>query len=465
MSWDYDLVVIGSGPGGYVGAIRASQLGLKTCIIEKDKTGGVCLNMGCIPSKSLIHQAEIFRNAQGLERMGVSVDTTSLDYSKVQGESRKAADTLSKGVQYLLKKNKIDLVEGEGVITGENEVTITGAEQGEQKITGANILIAVGSSPKTIPGFDYDGERIINSNDALLMTELPESMIILGAGAIGCEFAHIMDSFGVNITIVEMLDQILPNEDSEAASVLARSFKKRKIKMHTSAKASNPRKEGEKVLLDVETKKGPQTIEADKLLVVVGRGPNTAGIGLEETGVTLEKGFVKVGDYYHTGVGSIYAVGDIVSSPLLAHVASKEAEIAVEHMAGKGEEKRIDPASIPTGVYTEPEVAGFGLTEKQAEEKGIKAESATFPYRGAGKSVAIEKSEGIVKITYDSGTNKIIGGRIVGAEATDLIHELLLASNAGLKTNDISRMIHAHPTLSEAVMEAARAAEGWVIHA
>ncbi|MFO7848877.1 MAG: dihydrolipoyl dehydrogenase [Spirochaetia bacterium] len=465
MEYDYDLVVLGAGPGGYVGAIRASQLGLKTCVIEKNKVGGVCLNIGCIPSKSLIHQAEIFRNTKGLERMGVSVDTSTLDYSKVQEESRKAADTLSKGVQYLLKKNKIDLVEGEGVITEENEVTVTNGDREEKKITGANILIATGSSPKNIPGFDYDGERIINSNDALMMTGLPENMIILGAGAIGCEFAHIMNSFGVQITIVEMLDQILPNEDPEAASVLSRSFKKRKIKMHTSAKASNPRKEGGKVLLDVETKKGLQTIEADKLLVVVGRGPNTGNIGLEKMGISLERGFVKVGDYYHTGIGSIYAVGDIVSSPLLAHVATKEAEIAVEHMAGVGEEKRIDPASIPAAVYTEPEVAGFGLTQEQAEEQGLKAESASFPYRGAGKSVAIEKTDGMVKITYDFETKKIIGGRIVGAEATDLIHELLLAANAGLKTNDISRMIHAHPTLSEAVMEAARAAEGWVIHA
>lgn len=465
MSYDYDLVVLGSGPGGYVGAIRASQLGLKTCVIEKDKIGGVCLNIGCIPSKSLIHQAEVFRGSEELKEMGVSVDSSSLDYSKVQAKSRKAADTLSKGVQYLLKKNKIEVIEGEGVIVGENEVKVSGSD-GERTVSATNIMIASGSSPKQIPGFDYDGEAILNSNDALMMTELPESMIILGAGAIGCEFAHIMNSFGVQITMVEMLDQILPNEDAEAAQVLARSFKKRKIKMHTSAKASNPRKEEGKVKIDVETKKGSQTIEADKLLVVVGRGPNTEGIGLESVGISFEKGgFIPVGDYYHTGVGSIYAVGDVVASPLLAHVAMKEAEIAVEHMAGEAHEKKVDPASIPTAVYTEPEVAGFGLTQEDAVKQGHEVSSASFPYRGAGKSVAIEKTDGTVKIIFDTKTQEILGGRIVGSEATDLIHELLLARNAELQTKDISTMIHAHPTLSEAIMEAARAAEGWVIHA
>ncbi len=460
MSNDYNLAVLGSGPGGYVGAIRASQLGLKTCIIEKDKIGGVCLNIGCIPSKSLIHQAEVFRSADELQRMGVQVDSSKLDYAKVQEQSRSAADTLSKGVSFLLKKNKIEVVEGEGVISGENEITV----DGETKITADNILIATGSSPKQIPGFDFDGENILNSTDALMMTELPKSILILGAGAIGCEFAHILASFGAEVTIVEMLEQILPNEDPETAKILARSFKKRKIKMFTQAKASNPQIGKGKVKLDVETKKGNETLEAEKLLVVVGRGPNTEGIGLESVGIEPQRGFIPVGDYYHTGIGSIYAVGDVVDSPLLAHVATKEADIAVEHMAGKGHEKRLDPGSIPMAVYTEPEVAGFGYTEEEAVKQGHEVSSAVFPYRGAGKSVAIEKTEGQVKIIYDTKTQEILGGRIVGSEATDLIHELLLAKRAELLTTDISTMIHAHPTLSEAIMEAARAAEGWAIH-
>lgn len=472
MAFDYDLLVLGAGPGGYVGAIRAAQLGLSVCVIEKNKAGGVCLNIGCIPSKSLIHQAEVFRSASELEHMGISLDYSGFDYSKAQGESRKAADTLSKGVQFLLKKNKVDYVEGTGLLTGPHEITVAGGQdaegaggpEGERKITAQNIMIATGSRPREIPGFEFDGTSIMSSDDILMRTELPKSMIILGAGAIGCEFTHIMSSFGVEVQLVEMLDHILPTEDEETAQILARSFKKRKIKMYTGAKAAPPKKEDGKIVLDIETSKGTKTLEAETLLVVVGRVPNTEGIGLENIGISTDRGFISVEDYYRTGVESVYAVGDVVPSPLLAHVASKEAEIAVEHMAGHEGETRVDPTLIPTAVYTEPEVAGFGYTEKDAAEKGFDAASASFPYRGAGKSVAIGKTEGQVKIVYDRKTEEILGGRIVGTQATDLIHELLLARSSELLPEDISRMIHAHPTLSEAIMEAARAVEGWPIH-
>jgi dihydrolipoamide dehydrogenase len=460
MSFDYDLLVLGAGPGGYVGAIRAAQLGLSVCVIEKNKAGGVCLNIGCIPSKSLIHQAEIFRSAEELEHMGIRLDYSGFDYSKAQEESRKAADTLSKGVQFLLKKNKIEYVEGTGVITGAHEITV----DGERKITAENIMIATGSRPREIPGFEFDGSAVMSSDDILMRTTLPKSLIVLGAGAIGCEFTHIMSSFGVEVQLVEMLDHILPAEDEETAQFLARSFKKRKIKMYTGAKASPPKKEKNRILLDIETPKGPKSLEAESLLVVVGRVPNTEGIGLENLGIATDRGFIPVGDYYRTEVESVYAVGDVVASPLLAHVASKEAETAVEHIAGQPVEPRIDPTLIPTAVYTEPELAGFGYTEKEALEKGFEAESASFPYRGAGKSVAIGKTEGQVKIIYDKRNGEILGGRIVGTQATDLIHELLLARSSELLPEDISRMIHAHPTLSEAIMEAARAVEGWPIH-
>lgn len=460
MGFDYDVLVLGAGPGGYVGAIRAAQLGLKVAVVEKDKAGGVCLNIGCIPSKSLIHQAEIFSSISGLENMGISVDTGNFDYSKAQGESRKAADALSKGVQFLFKKNKIEFIQGSGNITGEHEITV----DNDKKITATNILVATGSKPRELPGFEFDGTTIMNSTDILLRTDLPKSLIILGAGAIGCEFTHIMSSFGVEVQLVEMLDHILPTEDEETAKILARSFKKRKIKMHTGAKASAPRKENGKVSLDIETKKGTQTLEADSLLVVVGRVPSTEGIGLENVGIETERGFIPVGDYYKTKVDSIFAVGDVVNSPLLAHVATKEAEIAVEHMAGHGKEKKIDPTLIPAAVYTEPEVAGFGLTEEAAAEQGYEAASSTFPYRGAGKSVAIEKTEGQVKITYDKNSKEILGARIIGTQATDLIHELLLARSSELLPEDISKMIHAHPTLSEAIMEAAKGVDGLPIH-
>ncbi|MDY7029124.1 MAG: dihydrolipoyl dehydrogenase [Spirochaetota bacterium] len=461
MDYEYYLAVIGAGPGGYVGAIRAAQLGLKTAVIEKNKAGGVCLNIGCIPSKALIHQAEIYRSVQDLEKMGASVDLSGFDYSAVQAESRKAADALSKGVQFLLKKNRIDYIEGTAEITGPHEVTL----DGERKIQAANIMIATGSRPRELPGFEFDGKTIMSSDDALMMTSLPKSMIILGAGAIGCEFAHIMSAFGVEVQLVEMLDHILPAEDADTAQILARSFKKRKIKMYTGAKASAPKKTKGKVSIEIEDGKGSQTLEAETLLVVVGRVPNTEEIGLDNVGIATEKGTIPTGDFYRTSVESIYAVGDVLNSLQLAHVASKEAEIAVEHMAGHGEETRIDPTVIPTAVYTEPEVAGFGLSEEEAVKQGHEVTSAVFPYRGAGKSVAINKTEGQVKIIYNPKTNEILGARIIGTQATDLIHELLLARRSELLTQDISRMIHAHPTLSEAIMEAARAAEGWTIHA
>jgi len=461
MTYDYDLLIIGAGPGGYVGAIRAKQLGLNVCVVEKDKAGGVCLNIGCIPSKSLVHQAESFHSIGDLERMGVKVDLSDFDYGKAQEESRKTADQLSKGVGFLLKKNKIDYLEGTARITGAHEVSI----DGERTIHAEHIMIASGSRPRELKGFEFDGTTVMSSNDILMRTDLPKSMIVLGAGAIGCEFTHIMDRFGVEVTLVEMLDHILPTEDEEAAKVLARSFKKRKIAMYTSAKASAPRKEKGKVVLDVETKRGNKSLEAETLLVTVGRAPNTENLGLENVGISTEKGFIPVGDYYRTSVDSIFAVGDVVATPQLAHVASKEAELAVEHMAGHKTEARLDPTTIPAGVYTEPEVAGFGYTEEQAKEQGYEAASKSFPIRGAGKSVAIEKTEGMVKIIYDTGNQEILGARIVATQATDLIHELLLARSSELVTTDISKMIHAHPTLSEAIMEAARATEGWMIHA
>ncbi len=462
MAFDYDLVIIGAGPGGYVGAIRAKQLGLSVCVVEKDKAGGVCLNIGCIPSKSLVHQAESFHSISDLENMGVKVDLSQFDYSKAQAESRKAADQLSKGVGFLLKKNKVDYVEGTAVITGEHEVTV----DDERKISAKNIMIATGSRPRELKGFEFDGTTIMSSDDILMRTDLPKSMLVLGAGAIGCEFTHIMGRFGVDVTLIEMLDHILPTVDEEAAKVLARSFKKRKLTMYTGAQAQPPRKEKGKVVMDVETKKGTKTLEAETLLVTVGRAPNTENIGLENVGIKTEKGFIPISDYYRTSVDSIFAIGDVVSvTPQLAHVASKEAELVVEYLAGEKIEAQLDPTTIPFGVYTEPEVAGFGYTEEEAKEKGYTVASDSFPIRGAGKSVAIEKTEGMVKIVYDTKTREILGARIVGTQATDLIHELLLARSSELVTTDISKLIHAHPTLSEAVMEAARATEGWMIHA
>lgn len=461
-SYDYDLVVIGSGPGGYVAAIRATQLGMNAAVIEKDKPGGVCLNIGCIPSKALIHQAEIFHHGADLEAMGVTVDRSGLDYSKVFKKSRNAAQRLSKGVQALLKKNKVDYVEGTARLAGPHEVSV----DGKRSISGAHILVATGSRPKVVPGFEFDEERVISSNGALMLEQLPGSLLVLGAGYIGMEFAHVMSSFGVEVTVVEMLDQILPNSDAEAVEVLHREFKRRGIKMLTGMKASDMKKQTSGVSLTAEDKDGnTEELSADLLLVAVGRAPNTEDLGLEELGIELDKGFVKTGDYYRTAVDSIYAIGDIVASPQLAHVAMKEGEIAVEHMAGHAGERLLPPDHIPGAIFTEPQLASFGPTEEKLTSDGVAYGKASFPYRGAGKAVAIEQPEGIVKILFDKRTQEMLAAHVAGSNATELIHELLLGKRSELLPHDIATMVHAHPTLSEALMEAARGVEGWIIHA
>ncbi len=457
----YDVIIIGAGPGGYVGAIRASQLGLKTCVIEKDKPGGVCLNMGCIPSKALLRQAEVYRLIDGLKSMGISVDTSGFDYKKVFKKSRTAATKLSKGVSYLLKKNEIPLIEGEAVITGKEEVTVNG----DKKVKGKHIIIAAGSRPKVIPGFEFDGEKVLSSDDALMLEELPKRMVILGAGAIGCEFAHIMNSFGVEVTLVEMLEHILPIEDAEAVSVLEKDFKRRKIKMMTKTKAAGLEKGEKTVTVTLQKDDGSEEkVEAEKVLAVFGRAPNTENLGLDSVGITTEKGFITVKDYYRTDVDTIFAVGDVIATPMLAHAASKECEIAVEYIAGRNPELFIDPSIIPSAVYTEPQIASYGYTEEGAQEQNLSFKTAVFPYRGAGKSVAIEQSEGLVKIVYEPETKEFLGAHIAGADATEIIHELLLGKTAELLPEDIAKMIHAHPTISEALMEAMRSVEGWAIH-
>ena len=458
-SFDYDLVVLGAGPGGYVAAIRAAQLGLKAAVVEKDRPGGVCLNIGCIPSKALIHDAELVRSAAELGELGAKVDLSSLDYAKAYARSRKAADTLSKGVVYLLKKNKIELVAGEGTIRSPHEIAVKGG----RTLTGKNLLIATGSRPRAIPGFEFDEKTILSSNGALMLQKLPRRVGILGGGAIGVEFAHVMNAFGVEVHLVEMLEQLLPLEDAEAVEVLARSFKKRGIALYTGTKASGYTRSGSALKLALEGKEGGKELEVDQILVVVGRAPNTEGIGLESIGLKTERGFIPVGDYGQTAVAGVYAIGDVVATPMLAHVASKEGEIAAEHMAGRKPHPRLDLNAVPGAVYCEPQLASFGYTEKKAREAGLAFEKGVMPYRAAGKSVAVGKTEGLVKILVDKETREILGAHVVGAEATELVHELLLAKSAELLPEDVATMIHAHPTLSEAVMEAARMVEGWAI--
>lgn len=462
MSEQFDVVVIGAGPGGYVSAVHASHLGLNVAVIEKDNPGGVCLNWGCIPSKNLIHQAEVFHSMKEMEAVGVTVDRSSLDYAKVQENSRGVVKTLTGGVAGLLKKNNVELIKGTAKITGRGEITVNG----EKKITAKNILVATGSSPMNIPDFEFDEKVVLSSTGILNMKKLPESLIILGAGAIGCEFAYVMNSFGVKVTLVEMADHLLPTEDYETCAVLERCFKRDGIEILAGTRAKQLTRTTNSATVTVENPEGEQVLNADKVLVVFGRVPNTANLGLEAMGVKLdERGYVEIDDYCETSSPGIYAIGDITRTPALAHVASAEGEMAVEHMAGKTPHiKGVDADVVPSAIYCEPQVAGFGLREDKARAEGIKVKKATFAYPGAGKTIAVGKPDGLVKVLCDPETNELLGAHIVGHNATELIHELVLVKSGELLPDDVSETIHAHPTISEAIMECMRAVNGKAIH-
>ena len=459
---EYDVVIIGAGPGGYVAGIRASQLGLKACVIEKNKPGGVCLNEGCIPTKSLVHQAGLFRAKAALEDMGIAVDTGGFDYSRVFQKSRKAAEALSQGVEFLLRKNSVQIIRGTARIAAGNRVALDDGSL----ITGRNIIIATGSRPKELPGFPFDEKTILTSTGAIFLSELPKKLMIIGGGAIGCEFASIMNAFGVEVILVEILDRILPMEDAETVAVLARAFRRRGIVTMTSVRAVAMKQAQDGASITVE-KQGspPETVTVDKILIVTGRTPNTDDIGLDSIGIDTVNGFIPVGDYCRTAVPGVFAIGDVTSTPLLAHVAMREGEIAVEYIAGIDPEPSVNPETVPSAVFTDPQIAGYGLTEEAARARGIDYSKAVFPYRGCGKSVADENTDGVVKVITDNGSGRIIGAHIAGAQATELIHELLLTSTAGLLPGDVIRMIHAHPTLSELAGEVMRALEGRAIHA
>lgn len=457
----YDVIIIGAGPGGYVAAIRAAQLGLKTCVIEKEKPGGVCLNWGCIPSKNLIDQADTFLSLPELTKMGLKIDTKGFDYSRVQKKSRGAVTRLVKGVEFLLKKNNVETLKGTAQITTKNSVKLDDGTE----VQGRHLIVATGSRPMEVPGFEFDEKVVLSSTGILSMTSLPKSLIILGGGAIGCEFAYVMTAFGVDVTMVEMMDQLLPFEDEETVAVLEGAFKKMKIKMLTGTRAVSMKKSATSVEITVQGQDGKeQVLKADKALCVFGRKPNTQNIGLENIGLETEKGYIPVGDFGQTKVQGVFAIGDVVSTPLLAHVASREGEIAVEYIAGLKPEPRIAINEIPSAIYCEPQVASFGLREQQAKSEGIAYNKAIFPYQGVGKAVAVGKPQGLVKILTDPESDEILGAHIVGHEATELIHELLLAKIGELLPEDVGNMIHAHPTLSELSLEGMRAVKGHAIH-
>ncbi|MFQ5682905.1 MAG: dihydrolipoyl dehydrogenase [Candidatus Binatia bacterium] len=453
----YDLIVIGAGPGGYTAAIRASQLGLKTALIEKDRLGGVCLNWGCIPSKAILHCAELMEAIREGERYGIRCEGLSVDYSKVIGYSRRVAERLAKGVEFLLKKNHVDLFNGMGSLLSSSEVLVTGKE--ERKITSSKILLAAGSKERLLPRLEVDGKTVLSSREALEQKELPKSVVIIGGGAIGVEFAYVYRSFGVDTMVVEMKDHLLPEMDEELGQELERAFRKRKIHVLTGARYKANSREGNSVVLTLEGKDGKEsTLFAEQILVAVGRVPLTEGLGLETLHIETEKAFVKVDHRYRTSREDIYAVGDLIGPPLLAHAAAAESIAAVEMIAGRDGTK-VERKNIPACVYCQPEAASIGLTEKEARAGGKQVTVGRFPFRASGKAVAADHTEGWTKVVAGE-KGEILGVHMIGKGVTELVAEAGVAQALGGTVRDLSKTIHAHPTLSEALMEASLAITG-----
>ena len=472
MSQEYDLVILGGGTGGYVAAIRASQLGLKTAIVEKGKLGGTCLHKGCIPSKALLRSAEVYRAAKHSEDFGVITNEVSFNFVKVQERKNKIIDQLHKGVQHLMKQGKIDVYEGLGRILGPSifspmpgtiSVEMNNGEENEMLIP-KNVVVATGSRPRTLPGLDIDGEYVITSDEALELETLPASIIIVGGGVIGIEWASMLSDFGVNVTVIEYADTIIPTEDKEISKEMQRLMKKKGIKLITGAKVlPETLVKGDGVTISAEVKAGLKEFKAEKLLVSVGRQANVEGIGLENTEIQVEKGFIVTNDFYQTKESHIYAIGDVIGGLQLAHVASHEGIIAVEHIAGKVP-SALNYDLVSRCIYSNPEVSSVGITEEQAKEKGHKVKVGKFSFRAIGKALVFGESDGFVKIVADEETNDILGVHMIGPHVTDMITEAGLAMVLDATPWEIAHTIHPHPTLSEAIGEAALAVDGRAIH-
>ena len=456
----YDVVIIGAGPGGYVAAIRAGQLGLKVAIVEREEVGGVCLNWGCIPSKSLLKNAEVLSLMKQADKFGITFDNMQYDLSKAMNRSRQVADRLVKGVQYLLKKNKVDLVKGEGRIAGTGTVEVS--PEGK-KLDTKNVIIATGSRPRLLPGLQFDSEVIISSYDALKLTEIPPKLIVVGGGAIGVEFAYFYRTYGSEVTIIELLPHILPNEDEEISILLEKSLSKLGIEILTGCSVQKITKQKGKGKVLFSSESGEKEIEGDKILIAIGVMGNSENIGLEKLGVKVEKGFINVDEKMATNVEGVYAIGDVTGPPLLAHVASAQGVLAVETIAGH-ETTPLVYEDMPRATYCHPQVASLGLTEAQAKERGFKVKVGKFPFSASGKAIALDDYEGMVKFVVDEEFGELLGAHIIGPEASELLSEIGVAKQLEYSADDIARTVHAHPTLSEAIMEAALAAGEGAIH-
>jgi dihydrolipoamide dehydrogenase len=472
MAQEYDLVVLGGGTGGYVAAIRASQLGKKVAVVEKSELGGTCLHRGCIPSKSLLRSAEVYRQTQNANEYGINTSNVELDFSRVQERKSTIVETLHKGVTALMKKGKIDVFQGYGRILGPSifsplpgTISIEYANGDENTmIVPKNVLIATGSSPRTLPGLDIDGEYVMSSDEALQMESLPKSIIIIGGGVIGIEWASMLADFGVEVTVIEYLDQILPTEDTDVAREVEKLLKRKGVTFVKGAKVlADTLSKSIGVSIEAEVSGEKKSFSADKILVSVGREANTTNIGIENTDIVLEKGYIKTSNYYQTKESHIYAIGDCIGGMQLAHVASHEGIIAVEHMFGNNPEP-INYDNIPACIYSNPEAASVGLTEKQAKEQGFTIKVGKFPFKAIGKSLVYGESDGFVKIIMNQENQDLLGVHMVGPHVTDLISEAGLAKVLDATPWEISHTIHPHPTLSEIMGEASLAVEGLQIH-
>jgi dihydrolipoamide dehydrogenase len=463
MASKYDLIVVGSGPGGYVAAIRASQLGMKVGVVEKAELGGICLNWGCIPTKALLKSAQVFEYIQHAKDYGINVGEASADFGAVVARSRGVAQGMSKGIQFLFRKNKIDHIAGYGKLKGQGQVEVTSEDGKAETYEAAHIILATGARSRELPNLPIDGKKIIGYRQAMVLENQPKKLVVVGSGAIGIEFAYFYNAMGTEVTVVEFLPNIVPVEDEEVSKQLEKSFKKAGIKVMTSSEVQSVDTSGEGCVVKIKTAKGEETIEADVVLSAVGIQTNLENLGLEELGVGVERGRVLTDDFYRTNVPGVYAIGDIVKGPALAHVASAEGIICVEAIAGHNPEP-LDYKNIPGCTYCYPEIASVGYTEKECRELGREIKVGKFPFSASGKASAGGNKDGFVKVIFDAKYGEFLGAHMIGANVTEMIAEIVVARKLETTGHEIIKAVHPHPTMSEAVMEAAAAAYGEVIH-
>jgi dihydrolipoamide dehydrogenase len=459
----YDIIIVGSGPGGYVTAIRASQLGFKTAIVEKESLGGVCLNWGCIPTKALLKSAQVYDYLKHVDQYGLKAESIDKDFTAVVTRSRNIANGMSKGVQFLMKKNKIDIIDGFGKVNTGKKVAVTSNDGTVTDYSADHIIIATGARSRELPNLPQDGEKVIGYRKAMTLASQPSSMIVVGSGAIGVEFAHFYNAMGTKVTIVEYLPNLVPLEDKDVSKQFERSFKKAGIKVMTNASVESVDTSGKGVKATVKTKKGEEILEADIVLSAVGIKTNIENIGLEDVGIITDRDKILVNDWYQTNIPGYYAIGDVVPGPALAHVASAEGITCVEKIAGLHSEA-IDYGNIPGCTYASPEIASVGLTEDQAKEQGYKLKVGKFPFSASGKATAAGTPDGFVKVIFDAKYGEWLGCHMIGAGVTDMIAEAVLGRKLETTGHEVLKTIHPHPTMSEAVMEAVADAYDEVIH-